>query len=44
MTNTEIDNLNDFRTQIQERKQRYEALRKKRKDVMQEKVDEVNGV
>jgi hypothetical protein len=44
MTNTEIDNLDDFRAQIKERKQRYDALRKKRNDVMQERVDEVNGV
>ncbi len=44
MKNTEIENLDDFRAQIEERKQRYEALRQKRQDVMQEKIDEVNGV
>ena len=44
MKNTEIENLDDFRAQIEERKQKYEALRQKRQDVMQEKIDEVNGV
>ncbi len=44
MKNTEIENLDDFRAQIEERKQRYEALRQKRQYVMQEKIDEVNGV
>ena len=44
MENTEIENLDDFKAQIEERKQRYEALRQKRQDVMQEKIDEVNGV
>ena len=45
MKNTEIENnQNDFRAQLEERKLKYEALRQKRQDVMQEKIDEVNGI
>ena len=39
MKNTEIENLDDFKAQVEERKIRYEELRKKRKDTMREKID-----
>lgn len=44
MKNTEIENLDDFKSKISERKQRFEALRKKRNDFMQEKIDEHYGI
>ncbi len=44
MKDTEIENLDDFKSKINERKQRFEALRKKRNDVMQEKIDETEGM
>ncbi len=44
LKDTEIENLDDFKSKINERKQRFEALRKKRNDVMQEKIDETEGM
>lgn len=44
MKNTEIENLDDYKTKISERKQRFEVLRKKRNDVMQVKIDEHYGI
>ena len=44
LKDTEIENLDDFKSKINKRKQRFEALRKKRNDVMQEKIDETEGM
>ncbi len=39
MKNTEIENLDDFKAQIEERKQKYESLRQKRQDVMSKNIE-----